>query len=99
MGQKHNATVGGDMQERIEGLRESVAGISQSLTAPKNHVGSASVNIFQVLCDTLDLIEQMVGQIANHVHGSSPAPTTTATFVADSAKAALYSSQLKDITL
>jgi hypothetical protein len=99
VGQKHNATVGGNMQERIEGLRESVAGISQRLTAPKNHVGSASVNIFQVLCDTLDLIEQMAGQIANHVHGSSPAPTTAATFVADSAKAALYSSQLKDITL
>ncbi|PAU57344.1 hypothetical protein [Pseudomonas sp. PICF141] len=99
VGQKHNATVGGNMQERIEGLRESVAGISQRLTAPKNHIGSASVNIFQVLCDTLDLIEQMAGQIANHVHGSSPAPTTAATFVADSAKAALYSSQLKDITL
>jgi hypothetical protein len=58
------------------------------------------VNIFQVvLCDTLDLIEQMAGQIANHVHGSSSVPTTAATFVADSAKAALYSSQLKDITL
>lgn len=28
VGQKHNATVGGDMQERINGLRESVAKVS-----------------------------------------------------------------------
>ena len=35
VGQKHNATVGGDMDERIEGLRRSVAAVSQRLVAPK----------------------------------------------------------------
>lgn len=35
LNQKHNATVGGDMYERIEGYRESVAGVSQCLQAPK----------------------------------------------------------------
>ena len=64
VGQKHNATVGGDMQEQIKGLRKSIAGAGQSLIAPKNHVGSESINIFKVLCDTLDLIEQMAVQIA-----------------------------------
>ena len=39
-GRKHNATAGGDMQERIEGLRKSVAGVSQRLVAPKNWIGS-----------------------------------------------------------
>lgn len=39
-GRKRNATVGGDMQERIEGLRKSVAGVSQRLVAPKNWIGA-----------------------------------------------------------
>lgn len=98
VGQKHNATVGGDMQEKIQGLRKSVAGISQRLVAPKNHVGSESVNIFQVLCDTLSLIEQMATQIAGHVHGSSPVPTTAAVFVQDASAAAGHYNSLKAIT-
>ncbi|NWD47801.1 hypothetical protein [Pseudomonas gingeri] len=99
VGQKHNATVGGDMQEKIQGLRNSVAGINQRLVAPKNYVGSESVNIFQVLCDTLDLIEQMADQIATHVHGSSPVPTTAAAFTADAMIAATLSLSLKSVTL
>lgn len=99
VGQKHNATVGGDMQEKIQGLRNSVVGISQRLVAPKNHVGSETVNIFEVLCDTLDLIEQMATQIASHVHGSSPIPATSAAFTADSFKAAALRAAVKSVTL
>ena len=98
VGKKHNATVGGDMQEKIAGLRKSVAGHSQRLIAPKNHIGSEGVNIFRVLCDTLDLLEQMATQIASHVHGSSPPPTTAAAFSADAAKAALLSAELGSVT-
>lgn len=32
---EYNATVGGDMQERIKGMRESLAAVSQHLVAPK----------------------------------------------------------------
>ena len=99
VGKKHNATVGGDMQEKIAGLRKSIAGVSQHMVAPKNHVGSEGVNIFQVLCDTLDLLEQMATQIASHVHGSSPVPTTAAAFSADAVKAALLSDKLESVTL
>jgi hypothetical protein len=34
--QKHNATIGRDMQERIQGLRQSLAKTSQRSRAPKN---------------------------------------------------------------
>ena len=94
----HNASVGGDMQEKIQGLRKSMAGVSQRLVAPKNHVGSESVNIFQILCDTLDLLEQMASEIASHVHGTGPVPTTAAAFAADAAKAALLSAALGAVT-
>jgi hypothetical protein len=98
VGQKHNATVGGDMQERIEGVRQSVAGLSQRLIAPQNHVGSENVNIFKVLCDTLDLIETMAVQVASHVHGTGPVPTTAALFTADAETAVALSTPLKLIT-
>jgi len=98
VGQKHNAAVGGDMQEQINGLRKSVAGVSQRLVALKNHVGSESVKIFQVLCNTLDLIEQMASQIASHVYGSTPVPTTAA-FTTDAVEARTLSTALSSATL
>jgi len=98
VGQKHNSTAGGDMEERIEGLRQSVAGMSQRLIAPKNHVGSENVNIFKVLCDTLDLLEVMAAQVAGHVHGTGPVPTSATLFTADAEKAVALSTALKLIT-
>lgn len=99
VGQKHNATIGGDMQERIEGLRKSVAGASQCFSAPKNHFGSEEVNIFRVLCDTLSLIEKLALDLSTHTHGTSPAPTQAPAFAAESSKAALLFSELAPITL
>ncbi|MBS7559410.1 hypothetical protein KHO49_13795 [Pseudomonas sp. RC4D1] len=98
VGQKLNAMVGGDMEERIEGLRKSVAGARLQMIAPKNHIGSEAVNIFRVLCDTLDLIELMAEKIASHVHGSTPVPSTSVAFTADAATAAFLSATLKAVT-
>uniref|UniRef100_UPI004038D994 hypothetical protein n=1 Tax=Pseudomonas bambusae TaxID=3139142 RepID=UPI004038D994 len=99
VGKKHNAAVGGDMQERIQGLRESVSEVSQRLVAPKNHVGSESVNIFKVLSDTLDLIQELASELASHTHGPSPIPTQASAFTADSAMASATSRPLNAITL
>ncbi len=90
VGQKLNATVGGDLQERIQGLRRSVA--------PKNWIGSEGVNVLQVLCDLLDLVEQMNTQIAAHVHASSPPPGNAGAFSANAATASGMNGQLKPIT-
>lgn len=101
VGQKHNATVGGDMQERIQGLRKSVAGISQQLQAPKNWIGSGSVNLFQVVCDMLDLLQQMNTQLAAHTHspGPTPSPTDATAFTAKGAQALKLATILRPITL
>ncbi|WP_116828090.1 hypothetical protein [Pseudomonas syringae] len=80
VGQKHNATVGGDMQERIQGVRESITSKSQRLQAPKSWVGSETVNIFQVICDLLDLVQEMNAQLAGHTHGPSPIPSNSQAF-------------------
>lgn len=98
VGQKHNATVGGDMQEQIQGLRRSVTNVSQHLQAPKTWLGSEGVNVLQVLCDLLDLVEQMNVQIAGHVHGPSPVPSNAASFTVSAAAAKVMSELLKPIT-
>jgi len=99
VGQKHNATVGGDMEERIEGLRKSVAVVSQRLVAPKTWLGSEGVNVLQVLCDLLDLVQQMNTQLAGHVHGPTPAPNNSTAFSQTAASTLVLLTQLKPITM
>ncbi|GAB5346298.1 hypothetical protein PFUM301598_47750 [Pseudomonas fluorescens] len=101
VGQKHNAMVGGDMEERIQGLRQSVATVSQRLVAPKTWLGCEGVNILQILCDLLDLVQQMNIQVAAHTHqpGSTPAPSDATEFTSKAAKALQLKTLLKPITL
>jgi len=98
VGDKYNATVGGDMQERIEGLRKSVAGEGQRLVAPKNWIGSENVNLFQVVCDLLDLVQEMNSQLAGHVHAESPIPNNAIAFTDAQSKTKSLSDVLKNIS-
>ncbi|MDT6920394.1 hypothetical protein [Pseudomonas atacamensis] len=98
VGKKHNATVGGDMHERIQGIRKSVAAMSQQFQAPKTWLGSETVNVLDVLCDLLSLMETMNKQIAVHVHGSGPLPNTSDAFFADSSLAKQMAEKVRSIT-
>lgn len=99
VGQKLNATEGGDMQEQIQGLRKSVAGSSQRLQAPKTWLGSEGVNVLQVLCDLLDLVQEMNAQRAAHTHGPTPVPSNAEAFSEAAASALMFLTRLKPITL
>ncbi|WP_216891438.1 hypothetical protein [Pseudomonas putida] len=99
VGQKHNATIGKDMEEQIQGLRRSVAKVSQRLQAPKTWLGSEGVNVLQLLCDLLDLVQEMNVQLAIHTHGPTPIPSNAVAFSQAEASALILSAQLKPITL
>lgn len=101
VGQKHNTTVGGDMQERIEGLRTSVANVSQHLQAPKNWIGSEGVNLFQIVCDTLDLLQELSAQLAAHKHmpGSTPSPSDILEFNEKAIRAEALSNMVMAVTI
>ncbi|NWA82350.1 hypothetical protein [Pseudomonas sp. D2002] len=99
VGQKHNTTVGGDMEERIEGLRKSVAAVSQRLVAPKTWLGSEEVNVLQVLCDLLCLVQQMNTQLALHTHGQKLPPTNALEFESNFYSASLMVDKLEVIAL
>ncbi|MGG6931116.1 UNVERIFIED_CONTAM: hypothetical protein P3D59_32230, partial [Pseudomonas aeruginosa] len=97
-GQRYNATIGAGMDERIQGMRRSVAAVAQHLQAPKTWLGSADVNVLQVLCDLLDLVQQMNTQLAGHVHPPAGPPTNAGDFTTDAAQAAALAGKLKPIT-
>ena len=99
VGQKYNVTVGGDVEERIEGLRKSISAVSQRLIAPKTWLGSEDTNVLQVLCDLLVLVQHMNTQLASHVHGISPNPNNAAAFTASERVSAQLGVKLKAITL
>lgn len=99
IGQKLNATIGGDVQERIAGLRESLVGKIQRLQAPKTWLGSEGVNVLQVLCDLLDLVQEMNVQLAAHTHGPTPVPSNAAAFTKAGASVLSLALKTKPITL
>lgn len=98
VGQRYNATIGGDMTERIEGMRESVAAISQHMVAPKTWLGSEETNVLQVLCDLLNLVQEMNVLLAEHTHGPSPAPANALAFTAGASRAHSFLRLLRLIT-
>jgi len=98
VGQKHNATVGGDMQERIEGLRTSIVSISQRWEAPRTWVGSSTINVLSVFCEVLALLQEMNAQLASHTHGPTPAPNNASFFSSNSVTAQNLKIQMKSIT-
>ncbi len=99
VGQKHNATVGGDMEERIEGLRKSVAAVSQRLLSPKTWLGSEEVNVLSLLHQLCELVTRMNVEISSHTHGPTPTPTNAAFFAKAESEASATASKLRSITL
>ncbi len=88
------------MEERIEGLRESVAAVSQRLVAPKTWLGAEEVNVLQVLCDLLDIVHKMNLQLATHTHqpGPTPNPSDTTSLLSMASTTSMLGTKLKKIT-
>lgn len=98
VGNKYNATVGGDMQERIEGLRISAADRGQRLIAPKTWVGSEDVNVLDIICRIIDLIEIMNIKLSVHKHGPTHPPDEADFFLESSVNAEKLLKLLSSIT-
>lgn len=90
VGQKLNLAVGGELLERVQKARRSIAATTW--------IGSESVNVLQVLCDLIDLVVQTNTDLASHTHGPSPVPNNAGAFAGHAASGVLLSGQLKPIT-
>lgn len=79
--------VAGSLTEQIGAIRKSVAAVQQQIIAPVVWIGSASVNIAQLMLDTLDVVAQLAEQTASHTHSNTGAPENAASIRAASQKA------------
>lgn len=66
--------IGGTLTERIAGVRQSVSAALQ-LQAATTSIGNGTVNILNLLTDTLDLIDALAQNTASHTHSNTGAPT------------------------
>lgn len=66
---------GGDLTEQIGKIRKSVAAIQQQIIAPVVWIGSCSINVAQLMLDTLDVLKELAEQTASHTHSNTGAPT------------------------
>ncbi|WP_336819369.1 hypothetical protein [Cedecea sp. MMO-103] len=71
-------TTGKDLTEKIGQIRKSVAAIKQEIIAPAVWIGSDTINVVQLMLDTLDVLKQLAEQTANHNHSNTGAPVNAA---------------------
>ncbi|MFP2487337.1 hypothetical protein [Enterobacter ludwigii] len=68
-------TTGKDLIEKIGQIRKSVAVVQQQIIAPVVWIGSGTINVAQLMLDTLDVVKELAEQTANHTHSNTGAPT------------------------
>ncbi|AVY98027.1 hypothetical protein DAI21_10320 [Lelliottia sp. WB101] len=71
-------TTGKDLIEKIGQIRKSVAAVQQQIIAPVVWIGSGSINVAQLMLDTLDVVKELAEQTASHSHSNTGAPTNAA---------------------
>lgn len=68
-------TTGKDLIEKIGQIRKSVAAVQQQIIAPVVWIGSSTINVAQLMLDTLDVVKELAEQTASHTHSNTGAPT------------------------
>ncbi|HDR2560016.1 TPA: hypothetical protein QCI09_001791 [Enterobacter ludwigii] len=71
-------TVGKDLIEKIGQIRKSVAAAQQQIIAPVVWIGSGTINVAQLMLDTLDVLKELAEQTASHTHSNTGTPTNAA---------------------
>lgn len=80
-------TTGKDLIEKIGQIRKSVAAVQQQIIAPVVWIGSDTINVAQLMLDTLDVVKELAEQTASHTHSNTGAPTNAGAIRSTGAKA------------
>ncbi|MEH5619582.1 hypothetical protein PO609_23100 [Enterobacter cloacae] len=80
-------TIGMNLTEQIGQIRKSVAAAQQQIIAPVVWIGSGSINVAQLMLDTLDVVKQLAELTASHTHSNTGTPTNAGDIRSTGAKA------------
>jgi hypothetical protein len=87
VGKSQTITTGQDLIEQIGQIRKSVAAVQQQIIAPVVWIGSGTVNVAQLMLDTLDVVKQLATQTASHTHSNTGTPTNASAITATGSSA------------
>ncbi|PPC71278.1 hypothetical protein C1Y42_14425 [Pantoea sp. ICBG 985] len=90
-------TVGQALTEKIGQLRQSIAGTRQEIIAPVVWIGSAQINVAQLMLDTVALVEQLANQLASHTHPDTGQPTNSAAIAQSGQQAAALNTKYSPV--
>lgn len=90
-------TVGQALTEKIGQLRKSIAGTRQEIIAPVVWIGSAQINVAQLMLDTVALVEQLANQLASHTHPDTGQPTNSAAIAQSGQQAAALNTKYSPV--
>lgn len=74
VGQNMTVDVGQKLEEKIGGIRSSIAGAMQKITAPVVYLGNEQLNVMQCMLDTLDVVNELAALTASHTHNNTGSP-------------------------
>ncbi|WP_312156363.1 hypothetical protein [Lelliottia nimipressuralis] len=69
-------TAGGELVEKITGIRRSVAA-AQVINGSTVNIGDGDINILSCLTDTLDVLQELAELTAQHTHSNTGTPTNS----------------------
>jgi len=72
--ESQTVTTGKDLIEKIGQIRKSVAAVQQQIIAPVVWIGSGTINVAQLMLDTLDVVKELAEQTASHTHSNTGTP-------------------------
>lgn len=67
-------TISENLTEQIGQIRKSIAAAQQQIIAPVVWIGSGSINVVQLMLDTLDVVKQLAELTASHTHSNTGPP-------------------------
>ena len=90
-------TIGMNLTEQIGQIRKSVAAVQQQIIAPVVWIGSGSINVAQLMLDTLDVVKQLAELTASHTHSNTGTPTNAGDIRSTGAKADTLNSKYSPV--
>ncbi|HEI9850104.1 hypothetical protein [Serratia ureilytica] len=92
IGQNADSEIGGQLTEKITGLRRSVSA-SLELIASQVRVGTDDTNVLSLLLETLDVVQALAQRTAEHTHSNTGSPTNGAEIAETGASASTLKSR------
>jgi hypothetical protein len=91
--------MGKNLIEAIGQIRKSVAAVQQQIIAPVVWIGSGTINVAQLMLDTLDVVKELAEQTASHMHSNTGALTNAGAIRNTGTKAGFFMPFIPGISL